>query len=64
MTLALVAFLLCFVAGFYLAGRMAGGDKAQNDIMQDVLDDIGLAKRVREDEKKVIEARNKFTRVD
>jgi hypothetical protein len=64
MTLALVAFLFCFAAGIYFVGRMAGGDKAQKDVMQDVLDDIGLAKRVREDEKKVIEARNKFTRVD
>ncbi len=64
MTIALVAFLLCFIAGFYLVGRKAGSDKTQKDVMQDVLDDIGLAKRVREDEKKVIEARNKFTRVD
>lgn len=50
------------LATVFFIGRDAGKDSVENDDMKQSLDDIGLAKRVREDEKKIIEARDRFTR--
>ncbi len=61
-TILIILGVLSSVAIVYLVGRNSGVDSTENDVMKESLDDIGLAKRVREDEKKIIEARDKFTR--